>query len=172
MRNPKAPAIVGVSNLLVPVRNCNSAIITLLLKQGRAKLSTNFMSIAKTIIEQLDNMAKVALNPEDQERWQKTKNILIKQLAWRDDGAEALEQLRRYDGSDFRFERGDAPIEPGLIVYFQLGDMTPPIPAYIHARHEYSGCWKYNITLAVKQADGWHTTRLYNVESKWLKVNQ
>ena len=60
--------------------------------------------------------------------------------------------------------------DAGTIVTFKLGDMTGSIPAFIRARHEYSGGYKYDIVVAVKMPDAWHTTRLYNIEEKWLTV--
>lgn len=131
--------------------------------------------IEKTIIEQLDAMAKVALKPEDQERWNRTKDELEYRLTTNPmqlAATDAFFQLRRYDGTDFLFELTKPKHNPGCIVAFKLGDMTPAIPAFINARHEYSGKWKYDIIIAVKLHDAWHTTRLYNIEEKWLTPEQ
>lgn len=127
--------------------------------------------IEATIIEQLDAMAQVAIKPEDLPRWEKTKEELLKKLGagkMQEEANAALKQLTGYTGSDFVFERSEAPVVPGTIVYFQLGDLTVPIPAYVNARHEYSGKWKYDLIIAVRMPDAWHTTRIYNVESRWL----
>lgn len=128
------------------------------------------MSIKKTIIEQLNNMASVALKPEDQERWGRAMEALSKELdcEMEKNVEESLLQISGYNGSDFIFDRSTAPIAPGTIAYFKLGNLTHNIPAYVSACHEYSGKWKYDLTIAVMQDDGWHTTRIYNVESKWL----
>ena len=117
-------------------------------------------------------MAEVALKPEHQKQWAKAMDILSKQLATSEmekEAQEALAQLIGYTGSDFVFDRSIPPIAPGTIVYYKLGNMTPLIPAYVHARHEYSGKWKYDLTLAIKHDDGWHLTRIYNIESEYLK---
>jgi hypothetical protein len=131
--------------------------------------------IEKTIIEQLDNMAKVALKPEDMERWNRTKDELMYRLTTNPMQVAATGsyfQLRQYDGTDFQFKKTQPLHQPGKIAAFKLGDMTPSIPAFINARHEYSGKWKYDIIIAVKLQDAWHTTRLYNIEEKWLTPEQ
>jgi len=129
------------------------------------------MSIETNIIEQLDAMAQVAIKSEDMPRWEKAKEQLLKSLGagkMKEEAEASFQQLIAYNGSDFVFDRSTAPIAPGTIIYFRLGNMTPAIPAYVHARHEYSGKWKYDLTLAVRMPDAWHLTRIYNVEDKWL----
>jgi hypothetical protein len=147
--------------------NCNFDV-----KQRRAKPSIRVMSIEKTIIEELDAMAQTVIKAEDMPRWANTKELLSQRLSvdMNETAQAALQQLRRYDGRDFIFEVTVSPIDTGVIVYFKLGDMSPNIPAYVHARHEYSGKWKYDLTIAVMQSDGWHITRIYNIESKWLTM--
>lgn len=133
------------------------------------------MNIENRIIQELNNIATVALQPEDQERWANAMKLLAKQLGTNEmekQAQAALNQLINYTGSDFVFDRSTAPVAPGTIVYFKLGNMTPPIPAYVHARHEYSGKWKYDLTLAIfhDEDNAWHTTRIYNVDSDYLTV--
>jgi hypothetical protein len=125
----------------------------------------------KIIIEQLDKMAQVALKPEDMGRWNKTKETLLQGLErdnMRDICTASYFQLLKYTGTDFQFNKSEPLHQPGTIAIFKLGDMTGSIPAFIRARHEYSGCWKYDLEIAVKMPDAWHTTRLYNIEEKWL----
>jgi hypothetical protein len=127
----------------------------------------------KIIIEQLDKMAQVALRPEDMARWNKTKETLLQGLDrdnMNDICTASYFQLQKYDGTDFQFKKSKPMHEPGAIVIFKLGDMTGAIPAFIRARHEYSGRWKYDMEIAVKMPDAWHVTRLYNIEEKWLSV--
>lgn len=138
-------------------------------KQGLAKQSINSMS--ETIINALKSIAEVHLPAEDHERFKLSMQELQKRLAmgnmYQEVGA-SHEQIIKCNGSDFIFEKSLPLIAAGTIAYFQLGEMTPPIPAYVHARHEYSGHWKYDLIIAVRVPDGWHLTRIYNVESKWL----
>jgi hypothetical protein len=131
------------------------------------------MKHAKLIIETLDEMAQVALRPEDLGRWAEVKEKLLQraeETSMNDMAKEAEAMLRSYDGSDFKAVGDD--IEPlhgrGTNAYFKLGEMTPAIPVFIHARHQYSGGWKYDLNIAVKMGDGYHVTRLYNVEEKWI----
>jgi len=142
-------------------------------KQGRAKPSNIIMGNEKIIIQELNHIADVVIKPEDKERWAHAMEILSKRLDFAnmdDEAQESLQQLIDYNGSDFVFDRSTAPVAPGTIVYFKLGNMTPSIPAYVHARHEYSGKWKYDLTFAIKEEDGWHITRIYNIESRYLQV--
>jgi hypothetical protein len=80
-----------------------------------------------------------------------------------------LKQLIGYNGPDFVFNKTEAPISPGTIVLFKLGNLTDDIPAYVHARHEYSGKWKYDLIFALLEGDSWRLTRIYNVESGFIK---
>lgn len=83
---------------------------------------------------------------------------------------QSLEFLQTLNGTDFK-ATGDL-IKPlhqrGTIGWFKLGDMMPAIPAFIHAQHQYSGGYKYDLNIAVKFPDAWHITRIYNVEEKYI----
>lgn len=122
----------------------------------------------KVIIEELDKIVKVVLPESDHERWNNVMRMLSAEPDLKQAAHESLHTLRNYTGTDFQFKKSEPLHEPGTIVTFKLGDLTASIPAYIHARHEYSGRYKYDLIVTVKMPDAWHTTRLYNIEEKWL----
>ena len=111
-----------------------------------------------------------SLDPEKFEWWEKIKEELSKVRKGPDEIDQSLDTLQGFDGTDFR-PTGDE-IKPlhqrGTIGWFRLGVMMPALPAFIHARHQYSGCWKYDLNFAVQFTDGWHVTRIYNVEEKYI----
>lgn len=131
------------------------------------------MKHEKLIIEVLNDMAAAALNPEDFERWEKVKAVLLARSdnSMHELANQSLESLKGYNGRDFKAVGDDiVPLHGrGTIGYFQMGQMMPPIPAFIHARHQYSGGWKYDLNIAVLMDDGYHVTRLYNIEEKWVR---
>lgn len=136
----------------------------------------------QSALDLLDQMCTESLDPEYFGLWQRVEAALIKtrgitvnskhQEALDAGGTyeETLSTLKGFNGTDFKATGDDiVPLHGrGTIVDFRLGDMMPPIPAFIHARHQFSGGWKYDLNIAVKLDDAYHITRLYNIEEKWL----
>ncbi len=52
--------------------------------------------------------------------------------------------------------------------YLQFGDLTGKIPVMIRGAHSYGMKQKFDLELAIFGGDGWHTTRIYNVDANYV----
>lgn len=78
---------------------------------------------------------------------------------------QAEQVLRSFDAPQ---QDGSNAKNIGEVVTLKFGDITGAIPAKITGMHLYSAKIKYDLELAVLFEDGWHTTRIYNVDSKFV----
>jgi hypothetical protein len=82
---------------------------------------------------------------------------------------EALAKLISLNGSDFVFKKAERVIYSGQLAIFKLGNLTGDIPVYVSSARELSGQWKYDLIFMWLEDDGWHTSRMYNIESRLLR---
>jgi hypothetical protein len=82
---------------------------------------------------------------------------------------ETLAKLISLNGSDFVFKESEKLIYPGQIALFKLGNLTGEIPVYVHAAHELSGQWKYDLIFTWLEEGSWQLERAYNISGRLLK---
>lgn len=54
--------------------------------------------------------------------------------------------------------------------FLQFGDLTGQIPIIVRGVHLYNDKKKFDLELVVFKGDGWHATRIYNVDSDYVII--
>lgn len=84
----------------------------------------------------------------------------------------AAELHHSYDSPQIYRDDAAPSLQIGDKAFLQFGTLTDKIPVLIKAVHLYNNKHKYDVELHVLKSDGWHATRIYNVDSEYVLLEK